>query len=57
MNRLTFWTLLLLCVAVEVWGLVTDRRDVHYAGVIAAVGVIAVARLLFLARQDKEGQQ
>ncbi|MFG2867680.1 hypothetical protein [Streptomyces sp. NPDC048338] len=56
MNRLTFWSLLALCVAVEVWGLALGRRGVHYAGVIAAVGVIAVARLLFLARQGKEGQ-
>ncbi|MFF5975725.1 hypothetical protein ACFY7C_29875 [Streptomyces sp. NPDC012769] len=52
MNRLTFWLLLSLCVAVEVLGLFIGRRDVHYAGVIAAVGVIAVARILWLARRD-----
>ncbi|MFD7978809.1 hypothetical protein [Streptomyces sp. NPDC059071] len=52
MNRLTFWSLLALCVAVEVLGLVIDRRDVHHAGAIAGVGVIAVARILWLARRD-----
>ncbi|MEU8622054.1 hypothetical protein [Streptomyces sp. NPDC048623] len=56
MNRLTFWALLALFVGVEVLGLVIDRRDVHYAGVIAALGVIAVARLLYLARKDGEGE-
>ncbi|MET8506029.1 hypothetical protein ABZV60_15410 [Streptomyces sp. NPDC004787] len=52
MNRLTFWSLIALCVAVEVMGLVIDRRDIHYAGAIAGVGVVAVARILYLARRD-----
>ncbi|MFD0367179.1 hypothetical protein [Streptomyces sp. NPDC127114] len=52
MNRLTFCSLLALCVTVEVLGMVIDRRDIHYAGAIAALGVIAVARLLYLARRD-----
>ncbi|MGW5420707.1 hypothetical protein [Streptomyces sp. NPDC003943] len=53
MNRLTFWSLMLACAAVEVLGLVFDRRDVHYAGALAAFGVIAVARLLYVARKDR----
>ena len=57
MNRLTFWSLLALCVAVEVLGLVIGRRDIHYAGCIAAFGVIAVARLLYLARNSEEGDR
>ncbi|MEV6331472.1 hypothetical protein [Streptomyces sp. NPDC051909] len=56
MNRLTFWALLALCVAVEVLGLITGRRDVHYAGAIAALGVIAVARLLYLAHKNGESE-
>ncbi|MFF6776350.1 hypothetical protein ACFY8W_22695 [Streptomyces sp. NPDC012637] len=57
MNRLTFWSLLALCVAVEVLGLVIGRRDIHYAGIIAGLGVIAVARLLYLARNSEEGDR
>ncbi|MFJ8668549.1 hypothetical protein [Streptomyces sp. NPDC093600] len=52
MSRLTFWSLGLLCVAVEVLGLVIDRRDIHYAGAIAALGIIAVHNILIRAHRD-----
>ncbi|MFI9213273.1 hypothetical protein ACIGW7_34720 [Streptomyces sp. NPDC053253] len=54
MNRIVFWSLLLACVVVEVAGLVIDRRDVHYAGVIAAGGVIAV-NVILAHRNETEG--
>ncbi|MFI9207464.1 hypothetical protein ACIGW7_04865 [Streptomyces sp. NPDC053253] len=57
MNRLVFWSLVLACVAVEVTGLVIDRRDVHYAGVIAAGGVIAVNLILARRNHETEGRQ
>ncbi|MFF6775793.1 hypothetical protein ACFY8W_19805 [Streptomyces sp. NPDC012637] len=57
MNRLTFWVLLALCVAVEVLGLLIDRRDIHCAGAVTALGVIAVARLLYLARKGGGGEE
>ncbi|MFF8836064.1 hypothetical protein [Streptomyces sp. NPDC015130] len=55
MNRLVFWSLLLACVAVEVTGLAIDRRDVHYAGIIAAVGVIAANLILAPRNGEAEG--
>lgn len=46
MSRRLLWSLVLLCVAVEVLGLTVGRRDVHYAGALAAVGVVSVHWLL-----------
>lgn len=54
MNRFVFWVLGILCIAVEVWGLVIDNWDVHYLGAFAALGVIAVDRLLLRADRCQE---
>ncbi|MFJ8663117.1 DUF6303 family protein [Streptomyces sp. NPDC093795] len=50
MSRRLFWSLVFLCAAVEVLGLLVGRRDVHYAGVLAAVGVLAVHWILLWQR-------
>lgn len=55
MSRIVFWSLLLACVAVEAAGLVIGRRDVHYAGIIAACGVIAVNLILARRGDETEG--
>ncbi|MFD3569685.1 hypothetical protein [Streptomyces sp. NPDC058667] len=57
MNRLAFWLLIGLCVAVEVWGLVIDNRDVHYLGAIAGFGVVGVNYLLLRADEDEAGEE
>ncbi|MER7515917.1 hypothetical protein [Streptomyces sp. NPDC126499] len=54
MSRIVFWPLMALCIAVEIWGLVIDNRDVHYLGAIAGLGVIVVNRLLLRADRYKE---
>ncbi|MDX2564172.1 hypothetical protein PV371_31615 [Streptomyces sp. TX20-6-3] len=54
MNRLTYWLLIALCAAVEIWGQVIGNRDVLWIGAIAGVGVIAVARLLHRADRYEE---
>ncbi|MEV7566360.1 hypothetical protein [Streptomyces tanashiensis] len=54
MNTLTYWLLLALCVAVEVWGQVIDNQDVTLVGAFAGFGVIAVARLLYRADRCEE---
>ncbi|MGW4050768.1 hypothetical protein ACWENA_08040 [Streptomyces sp. NPDC004779] len=54
MNRFVFWILGILCIAVEIWGLVIDNRDVHHLGAIAALGVIGVDRLLHRADRYQE---
>ncbi|MCX5226285.1 hypothetical protein [Streptomyces sp. NBC_00233] len=54
MTRLVFWSLMALCLAVEIWGLVIDNRDVHYIGAIAGCGVIGVSRLLYRAARYEE---
>ncbi|MFE7428267.1 hypothetical protein [Streptomyces sp. NPDC057545] len=46
MNLIAFWFLALVCIGVEVLGLVIGRPDVHYAGALAAAGVVAVHILL-----------
>lgn len=46
MNLLAFWFLALVCIGVEVTGLVIGRQDVHYAGALATAGVVAVHLLL-----------
>ena len=46
MKPLAFWALSLLGLAVAVVGLVVVRRDVHYAGLIACLGVLAVNAIL-----------
>ncbi|MFC9795317.1 hypothetical protein ACFVJI_21995 [Streptomyces sp. NPDC127584] len=54
MNRLTYWLLIALCAAVEVWGQIIGNRDVLLIGAIAGFGVIAVARLLYRADRYEE---
>ncbi|MEV7371927.1 hypothetical protein AB0O51_13705 [Streptomyces sp. NPDC090301] len=54
MNTLTYWLLLALCVAVEIWGQSIDNQDVTLVGVFAGLGVIAVARLLYRADRYEE---
>ncbi|MFE6071234.1 hypothetical protein [Streptomyces sp. NPDC056525] len=54
MNRLTYWLLIALCLAVEVWGQVIGNRDLVLVGAIAGFGVIAVARLLYRADRYEE---
>ncbi|MFE6228745.1 hypothetical protein [Streptomyces sp. NPDC057854] len=46
MKPLAFWLLSLLCLAVAVLGLAIERRDVHYAGLLACLGVLAVNAVL-----------
>ncbi|MFD3725295.1 hypothetical protein [Streptomyces sp. NPDC058671] len=53
MNRLTYWLLIVLCAAVEVWGQVIGNRDIVLVGAIAGFGVVAIARLLY--RADRCG--
>ncbi|MFD3530094.1 DUF6303 family protein [Streptomyces sp. NPDC058664] len=50
MSRRLVWSLVLLCIAVEVLGLLVGRRGVHYAGGLAAVGVLAVHWILLWQR-------
>ncbi|MER7954750.1 hypothetical protein [Streptomyces sp. NPDC096030] len=52
MSPVAFWSLVVLCVGVEVLGLVIERRDIHYAGAIAGLGVIAVHNILIRAHRD-----
>ncbi|MFJ3769831.1 hypothetical protein ACIPQJ_32810 [Streptomyces sp. NPDC090082] len=54
MNRLTYWLLIALCLAVEVWGQIIGNRDVTFVGLFAGLGVIAVARLLYRADRYEE---
>ncbi|WP_371635615.1 hypothetical protein OG988_12775 [Streptomyces zaomyceticus] len=54
MNRLTYWLLITLCAAVEVWGQIIGNRDILWIGAIAGFGVIAVARLLYHADRYEE---
>ncbi|KAA6217430.1 hypothetical protein [Streptomyces filamentosus] len=54
MNAITYWTLIALAVAVEVWGQVIDNGDVTLVGVIAGLGVIAVHCLLLRADRFEE---
>ncbi|MFI8425087.1 hypothetical protein [Streptomyces sp. NPDC085479] len=46
MKPLAFWALSLLSLAVAVLGVVVARRDIHYAGLIACLGVVAVNAIL-----------
>ncbi|MFD9240824.1 hypothetical protein ACFV0D_02580 [Streptomyces sp. NPDC059556] len=57
MNNLTYWFLLILCIAVEVWGVAIGSRDVAVVGFIAGLGVAAVARLLYRADQCEGGEE
>ncbi|MCX5227452.1 hypothetical protein [Streptomyces sp. NBC_00233] len=57
MNRLTYWLLIAVCVAVEIWGQVIGNRDVTLVGVFAGLGVVAVARLLYRADQCEGGEE
>ncbi|MFJ2059572.1 hypothetical protein ACIOMM_27015 [Streptomyces sp. NPDC087908] len=57
MNRLTYWALLVLCIAVEVWGIAIGNRDITAVGFFAGVGVAAVARLLYRADQCEGGEE
>ncbi|MEU4065888.1 hypothetical protein AB0F25_26295 [Streptomyces wedmorensis] len=54
MNTIALWVLGILCIAVEVLGLVIGNRDVHYLGAIAVCGVIGVNHLLHRADRDEE---
>ncbi|MGA5870684.1 hypothetical protein [Streptomyces cinereoruber] len=54
MNTLTYYLLLILCVGAEVWGQVIGLQDLTYAGAFAALGVIAVDRLLMRADAYEE---
>ncbi|MFB8403100.1 hypothetical protein [Streptomyces sp. NPDC055912] len=54
MTGLVFWSLMALCLAVEICGLVIDNRDVHYIGAIAGCGVIGITRLLYRAARCEE---
>ncbi|MEV7671565.1 hypothetical protein [Streptomyces sp. NPDC088752] len=54
MNTLTYYLLLTLCVGVEIWGQVIGLQDLTYAGAFAALGVIAVDRLLMRADACEE---
>ncbi|MFF5788206.1 hypothetical protein ACFY8P_24990 [Streptomyces sp. NPDC012693] len=54
MNRLTYWLLIALCLAVEVWGQIVGNRDIVLVGAIAGFGVIGVARLLYRAERYEE---
>ncbi|WP_328488118.1 hypothetical protein [Streptomyces zaomyceticus] len=57
MNRLTYWLLIAVCVAVEIWGHVIGNQDVTLVGVFAGLGVAAVARLLYRADQYEGGEE
>ncbi|MET7756590.1 hypothetical protein ABZT27_18050 [Streptomyces sp. NPDC005389] len=57
MNNLTYWLLLALCIAVEAWGVAIGNRDIALVGVIAGVGVAAVARLLYRADHGEGGEE
>ncbi|MFE0734458.1 hypothetical protein [Streptomyces sp. NPDC058855] len=54
MNTLTYWFLLALCFATEVWGIAIGVRDLTLAGALAGCGVIAVHRLLLRADAYEE---
>ncbi|MFD3334104.1 hypothetical protein ACFWV1_15865 [Streptomyces sp. NPDC058700] len=54
MNTIAYRLLLVLCVAVEVWGVVIGVQDVTLVGAIAALGVIGVDRLLLRADRYEE---
>ncbi|MFJ2098378.1 hypothetical protein ACIOHR_14410 [Streptomyces anulatus] len=54
MNTLAYYLLLILCVGVEIWGQVIGLQDLTYAGAFAALGVIAVDRLLLRADRYEE---
>ncbi|MFG3486621.1 hypothetical protein [Streptomyces sp. NPDC047972] len=54
MNRLTYWLLIALCAAVEVWGQIIGNRDLFLIGAMAGFGVIAVARLMYRADRYEE---
>ncbi|MEV8587718.1 hypothetical protein AB0424_12360 [Streptomyces sp. NPDC051180] len=57
MNTLTYWLLIALAVGVETWGQVIGNQDVTFVGLIAGLGVIAVARLLYRADQSESGEE
>ncbi|MFE5628053.1 hypothetical protein [Streptomyces sp. NPDC056543] len=57
MNRIVFWALMVLCVGVEVWGLVIDNRDIHYLGAIVGFGVIGVNYVLHRADAYEGGEE
>ncbi|MFF5918936.1 hypothetical protein ACFY8C_11365 [Streptomyces flavochromogenes] len=57
MNRLTYFLLVVLCLSVEVWGIVIGNRDVTVVGFFAGVGVATVARLLYRADQCEGGEE
>ncbi|MET9728485.1 hypothetical protein [Streptomyces zaomyceticus] len=54
MNTLTYWFLIVVCVAVEIWGHVIGNQDVTLVGVFAGLGVAAVACLLYRADRYEE---
>ncbi|MFE6714877.1 hypothetical protein [Streptomyces sp. NPDC057695] len=57
MNRLTYWALLVLCIAVEFWGIAIGSQDVTVVGFFAGLGVAVVARLLYRADQCEGGEE
>ncbi|MFF6774769.1 hypothetical protein ACFY8W_14560 [Streptomyces sp. NPDC012637] len=46
MNLIAYWTLIALCVGIEIWGQIIGLQDLSLVGVFAGLGVIAVHRLL-----------
>ncbi|QGZ49986.1 hypothetical protein GPZ77_17835 [Streptomyces sp. QHH-9511] len=54
MSRPVFWSLALVSLAVGVVGVVVERGDLHYGGAVAALGVVAVHRLLLALRGGEE---
>ncbi|MFB7831675.1 hypothetical protein [Streptomyces sp. NPDC056056] len=57
MNNRTYFLLVVLSLAVEVWGIAIGNRDIAVIGFIAGVGVAAVARLLYRADQCEGGEE
>ncbi|WP_435057540.1 hypothetical protein [Streptomyces sp. bgisy060] len=54
MNLIAYWTLLALCVGVEIWGQVIGVQDLTFTGFFAGLGVVAVHRLLLRADRYQE---
>ncbi|MFD3537215.1 hypothetical protein [Streptomyces sp. NPDC058664] len=57
MNAFTYWTLIILCVGVEIWGQAVGVQDLTLTGFFAGLGVVAVHRLLLRADRHEAGEE
>ncbi|WP_159041769.1 hypothetical protein [Streptomyces aureus] len=57
MNNRTYWLLVALSLAVEVWGIAIGNRDITAVGFFLGLGVAVVARLLYRADQCEGGEE